>query len=108
MRWPISAIAGPETSFNHANKGEVSMRKSLAAIALSSALIAGGAGISALYAEDAPGQSGPTTGRGMMGRGGMMGSSGMAEHCGSMMQSRDGGRPNDQWRRRAPAPDDNG
>jgi hypothetical protein len=90
------------------------MRKSLTAIAVTSVLIVGAAGVSALYAEESPGSSGPMMGRGMMGQRGMMGrsgmmdSSGMAEHCGSMMQSRDGGRPNDQWRRRAPRPDDNG
>ena len=57
---------------------------------------------STLYARDDHGSSGSTTRGGMMGGSSMMGR--MMSGCGSMMQSGSrGNRPNDQWRKKAPA-----
>lgn len=62
----------------------------------------------ALYADDSHEPSGPMKKGGMMGQGGMTGgASRMMNGCGSMMQGGGrGGRPNDQWRKDAPAPSD--
>jgi len=82
------------------------MRKHSTALVLASALVAAIAAAPALYAEE---NQPPLSGHGMMGDenrgGGMMGMmnmmkqmSQMMDHCGTMMQSRGSGRPNDQWR----------
>ena len=58
----------------------------------------------ALYANDSHNSPDSTRKNGMMGGGKMMGrSSQMMEGCGAMMQGGRGGRPNDQWRKNAPA-----
>lgn len=84
------------------------MRKSIKALAIASAVIAGLAVAPALYAHDSE-----ESGSSMMGRGGMMGMMGqmseMMEGCNRMMQSmsHDGSeRPNEQWREKSP--DNNG
>lgn len=91
------------------------MRKYTTALVLGSALIAGVVITPALQAHDRRMPSGSMMG--MMGdedsRDGMMGMmnrmSRMMDHCNTMMQSRGSGRPNDQWRKNAPAaPDKNG
>jgi hypothetical protein len=68
-----------------------------------------------LYAQGGQAPSGPTGGQGMM-RDGMMGPGGMSgmmgmmqqmtqmmDQCNAMMTGRSGDRPNDQWRKDAPA-----
>lgn len=90
------------------------MRKYTRILITASVLIAGVAGVSALYAQDHHGSSGSMMGQGMMGRDGMMseggmmgmkgmtrGMSGMMDQCAAMMG--EGSRPNDQWRGGAPA-----
>ena len=58
----------------------------------------------ALYANDSHNSPDSTRKDGMMGGGKMMGrSSQRMEGCGPMMQGGRGGRPNDQWRKNAPA-----
>lgn len=94
------------------------MRKSIKALAIASAIIAGLAAAPALYAHDSEESGDSMTGSGMMGQGGMMGMmnmmgqmSEMMETCNKMMQSmsHDGsGRPNEQWREKSPAPGTNG
>jgi hypothetical protein len=80
------------------------MRKQAAILTVASVIIAGAAA-STLYAQD-------NRQDGMMGHGGMMGMMGMMQqmsqmmdHCNRMMSGHtgDGGRPNDQWRKQAPA-----
>jgi len=58
----------------------------------------------ALYAQEAPGPSGPMMKGGMMGGGQMMERMGrMMEQCGAMMQGGSrGDRPDDQQRRNSP------
>jgi hypothetical protein len=89
------------------------MRKSIKALAIASAVIAGLAVAPALYAHDSEESGSSMMGSGMMGRGGMMGMMGqmseMMEGCNRMMQSmsHDGSeRPNEQWREKSP--DNNG
>ncbi|WP_206075953.1 hypothetical protein [Mesorhizobium sp. Z1-4] len=89
------------------------MRKSIKALAIASAVIAGLAVAPALYAHDSEESGDSMMGSGMMGQGGMMGMMGqmseMMEGCNRMMQSmsHDGsGRPNEQWREKSP--DNNG
>jgi hypothetical protein len=98
------------------------MRKSIKALAIASAVIAGLAVAPALYAHDSEESGGSMMGSGMMGQGGMMGMmnmmgqmSEMMEGCNRMMQSmsHDGSRrPNEQWREKSPdnksAPGTNG
>jgi hypothetical protein len=85
------------------------MRRSIKALAVTSAVIAGLAAAPALYAHDSNESGGSMMGSGMMSQGSMMGMMGqmseMMEGCNKMMQSmnRDGsGRPNEQWREDAP------
>lgn len=86
------------------------MRKSIKALAIASAVIAGLAVAPALYAHDSEESGFSMMGSGMMGQGGMMGQmSEMMEGCNRMMQSmsHDGSeRPNEQWREKSP--DNNG
>lgn len=86
------------------------MRKSIKALAIASAIIAGLAAAPALYAHDSEESGGSMMGSGMMGQGGMMGMmSEMMEGCNRMMQSMNhggSGRPNEQWREKSP--DNNG
>ena len=94
------------------------MRKSMTMIAAATALVAGLAAAPALYADESqkPREHGAMMGSGMMGQGdmtGMMGQmAGMMESCTKMMQGASNGgsgKPNDQWRKKAPAtPDKNG
>lgn len=93
------------------------MRKSIKALAVTSAVIAGLAAAPALYAHESK-----ESGSSMMGQGGMMNMMGimgqmseMMEGCSKMMQSMhqgDSERPNEQWRKDAPdnnkTPDTNG
>jgi hypothetical protein len=81
------------------------MRKKTAILVIALVVLAGIA-TSALYAQD-------NRNDGMMGQNGMMGMMGMMrqmsqmmDHCNQMMSGnpRDGGRPNDQWRKETPAP----
>jgi hypothetical protein len=78
------------------------MRKKTAILVIALVVLAGIAA-SALYAQD-------NRNDGMMGQNGMMGMmrqmSWMMDHCDQMMAGnpRDGGRPNDQWRKETPAP----
>ncbi len=78
------------------------MRKSIKALAVTSAVVAGLAAAPALYAHDSKESGGSMMGSGMMGQGGMMGQmSEMMEGCNKMMQSMHqggSGRPNEQWR----------
>lgn len=83
------------------------MRKSIKALAITSAVIAGLAAAPALYAHDSNESGGSMMDSGMMGQGGMMGMMGqmseMMEGCNKMMQSQGGsGKPNEQWREGAP------
>jgi hypothetical protein len=81
------------------------MRRQAAILALASVLAVGVAA-SALYAQDSR-HDGMTSPGGMMGMMGMMQQMGrMMDYCGQMMSAnpRDGGRPNDQWRKQTPAP----
>lgn len=84
------------------------MRKSIKALAIASAVIAGLAVAPALYAHEESRDS--MMGSGMMGQGSMMGQmSEMMEGCNRMMQSMNhggSGRPNKQWREKSP--DNNG
>lgn len=89
------------------------MRKSMKALAIASAVIAGLAVAPALYAHDSEESGDSMMGSGMMGQGGMMNMMGqmseMMEGCNRMMQSmsHDGSeRPNEQWREKSP--DNNG
>jgi hypothetical protein len=90
------------------------MRKITTALILAASVAAA----SSIYAQTDRGPSGSMMGHGMMGdenttnEGGMMGMmnmmqqmSRMMDHCGQMMSGnpRDGGRPNDQWRKETPA-----
>jgi membrane protease subunit (stomatin/prohibitin family) len=92
------------------------MRKSIKALAIASAVIAGLAVAPALYAHDSEESGDSMMGSGMMGMMNMMGQmSEMMEGCNRMMQSmsHDGsGRPNEQWRDKSPhnngAPGTNG
>lgn len=85
------------------------MRRSIKALAVTSAVIAGLAAAPALYAHDSKESGTSMMGSGMMGQGGMMNMMGqmseMMEGCKKMMQSmnHDGSeRPNEQWREGAP------
>jgi len=88
------------------------MRKHLRTLLVASMLAAGLAAAPAIYAHGSDGAGGSTMGRGMMGQGGMMGQmSSMMENCNQTMQAmmEDGhepARPNEQWRDRQPAPQD--
>jgi Spy/CpxP family protein refolding chaperone len=88
------------------------MRKHLRTLLVASMLAAGLAAAPAIYARGSDGAGGSMMGRGMMGQGGMMGQmSSMMENCNQMMQAmmEDGhepARPNEQWRDRQPAPQD--
>lgn len=95
------------------------MLKSIKALAVTSAVIAGLVAAPALYAHDSKESGGSMMGSGMMGQGGMMNMMGqmseMMEGCNKMMQSMHQGgseRPNEQWREDAPdskgAPGTNG
>ena len=87
------------------------MRKFTTTLLLVSTLVAGATAAPLLYAQP----SGSMMGHGMTGdkntsdKGGMMGMmkqmSEMMDHCNGMMSDR---RPNDQWRRNAPAAPDKG
>lgn len=87
------------------------MRKSMKIFASVFTIAAGVAAASGLYAHEAGGSraDGPANSSpGMMGMMQMMGNNGgMMEGCRQMMQdmsgSRDTGKPNEQWRRDAPA-----
>ena len=86
------------------------MRKLTFVTAFASFLLASVIVAPSLYAEAEHGSSGSMVGNGMMGGNstrsgeGMMGMTKqmgrMMDHCNSMM---DGSRPNDQWRKNAPA-----
>ena len=84
------------------------MRKLTAMLLLGSTLLGTAAVAASLDAQD-KGSSGSMMGRGMMGDGdgGMMGMmSQMVDRCNGMMSNN---RPNDQWRKNAPAePDQRG
>ena len=76
-----------------------------AAILVTAFVLVAGVATSALYAQDRRQD-------GMMGPGGMTGMMGMMQQMGRMMDrcdqmmsgdARDGGRPNDQWRKDSPA-----
>jgi hypothetical protein len=87
------------------------MRKITTALILAASVAAA----SSIHAQTNQGPSGSMMGHGMMGdenttnEGGMMAMmqqmSRMMDHCGQMMSGnpRDGGRPNDQWRKETPA-----
>ncbi len=76
------------------------MRKSIKALAIASAVIAGLAVAPVLYAHDSEASGDPMIMMNMMGQ-----MSEMMEGCNRMMQSmsHDGsGRPNEQWREKSP------
>lgn len=86
------------------------MRKSMKTLTAAAALVASVATASALYAHDSESSKahdGEMMGSGMMGMMNMMEEmSGMMDHCNQMMQGTTGdgtGRPNEQWRKQAPA-----
>jgi len=81
------------------------MRNSKRTLALTATLVAAIVGASTLYARDGEKPSGSMMRGGMMGEGNMMGQmSQMMDHCSTMMQAGPRGRrPNDQWRKDAPA-----
>ena len=90
------------------------MRKFTTTLLLVSTLVAGAMAAPLLYAQGGQQPSGSMMGHGMMGDKntndrGMMGMmkqmSEMMDHCNGMMSDR---RPNDQWRRNAPAAPDKG
>ena len=88
------------------------MLKTIKALAIASAVIAGLAVAPALYAHDSEESGDSMMGSGLMGQGGMMGMmnmmgqmSQMMEGCNRMMQSMShdsSGRPNEQWREISP------
>lgn len=86
----------------------MTMRKQTLVLAAAIAFV--GVAAPALYANDSHDLPGATESHGMLGGGGMMGRSGqMISGCGFMMQGGHGGRPNEQWRKKAPGqPDRNG
>jgi hypothetical protein len=83
-------------------KGEISMHTRKQTLILAAAFVAALVAAPALYANDSHNSSDSTRKDGMMG-GGKMITSQMMEGCGAMMQGGRGGRPNDQWRKNAPA-----
>ena len=91
-------------------KGELPMHMRKQTLILVAAFVAALVAAPALSANNSHNSSGSTRKDGMMGGGKMMGrSSQMMEGCGAMMQGGRGGRPNDQWRKNAPAqPDKDG
>lgn len=95
------------------------MRKKAKTLIATTALVAGIAAATSLYADDSGnrgGHGGMMMGPGMMDQGGMMPMmeqmSEMMDQCSQMMQgTEDGGSgaPNEQWRKEAPVtPDNNG
>ena len=86
------------------------MRKHKQTLALAAALMIALLAAPALYAQDSHKRSDSTKRGGMMGNGNMMGrTSRMMDQCGSMMQGGPrGDRPNDQWRKDAPAKPEKG
>jgi hypothetical protein len=76
-------------------------KRSLAVAAVAMVAVAA----TALYAQDAREPTGSMMRDGMSGRGGTMGrASRMMDHCAGMMSGHQrGDRPNDQWRKNAPA-----
>jgi hypothetical protein len=87
------------------------MKTLVAAAALAASVLTA----SALYADNSDSSNahdGAMMGSGMMGMMKMMGEmSGMMDHCNQMMQGTTGdgtGKPNEQWRRQAPAVPDQG
>ena len=86
------------------------MRNSMKELLAVCALVASVAMASALYAADSRSsetQNGTKTGSGMMNM--MQQMSGMMDHCSQMMQGMTGngtGKPNEQWRKGAPAAPD--
>jgi hypothetical protein len=121
-RLKVSPSKRVESSITRWNsiEGESSMRSTkrmlaLAAMSIAAMSIAAMVAAPTLYAHDAQQPSGSMMRGGMMGGGGgMMGGgdmtgrmSRMMDHCGAMMQGGSGGaRPNDQWRKGAPATPD--
>lgn len=89
------------------------MRNSMKTLVAAAALAASVLTASALYADNSDNSNahdGAMMGSGMMGMMNMMNMmgemSGMMDHCNQMMQGTTGdgtGRPNEQWRKQAPA-----
>ena len=93
-------------------KGEKLMLKLRTTVALAAAIVVATIAAQTLYAQDSSASRhrmmDGDPARGTMGITKMMRQmSGMMDHCSSMMHNRSTGRPNDQWRRRAPTAPDN-
>jgi len=88
-------------------KGELPMHMRKKMLILAAAFVAALGAAPALYANDSYNSSDSTRDDGIMGGGKKMGrTSRMMGGCGAMMQGGHSDRPNDQWRKNAPAQPD--